>query len=295
MATFLVYTPDQRNDPKPDVPLTLTPPAFIPNDTRSALDQFIDQQWRDALRDELDEEHPLSLNRDYPPKEPLATPANNAAAFSTATTGGTLATGTYGYRVSATDAAGETLASPETTLTIPAALATPVISSVTTATTGGTLPAATDAYRVSAINALGETLPSAEVTVVTTGTTSVNTVNWGAVAGATGYRVYGRTAGGELFIAATTTTTFTDTGAVAPAGALPAANTTATSTNTITVGWSVVTGATGYRVYGRTVGGELFIAATTAATTSYVDTGAVTPSGALPATSTATTVGPYVQ
>lgn len=110
-----------------------------------------------------------------------------------------------------------------------ATLATPVIASVTTATTGGTLPAGTNAYRVSATSSAGETLASAEVTVVTTGTTSSNAITWNAVAGATGYKVYGRTIAGELFMATTTTTTtYTDTGAVTPLGALPTANTSGT-------------------------------------------------------------------
>lgn len=110
-----------------------------------------------------------------------------------------------------------------------AALATPVNSGFSTASTGGSLVPGTYFYRVSATTAVGETLASTETSQVVGAGTSTNTVtvNWGAVAGATGYRVYGRTTGAELFIAAVSgsTLTFVDTGAITPAGALPAANT----------------------------------------------------------------------
>jgi hypothetical protein len=116
-----------------------------------------------------------------------------------------------------------------TTVLTHAAISTPTISSVTTATTGGTLPAATvNSYRVSAINETGETLASTAVTVTTgAGSTNSNTVNWGAVSFASGYKVYGRTGGSELLIAEVgEVTSYVDTGSVTPAGALPASNTT---------------------------------------------------------------------
>jgi hypothetical protein len=110
-------------------------------------------------------------------------------------------------------------------VTVP--LTAPTGLALSTATTGGTLAAATYAYRVSATNAVGESVACTEVTQVTTGTTSTVTLTWNAEVGATGYKVYGRTSGGELLIASTTSTTYTDTGSVTPAGALP----TNTSTN----------------------------------------------------------------
>lgn len=107
------------------------------------------------------------------------------------------------------------------------ALATPVNAAFSTATTGGTLAAATYFYRVSAINANGETPASTETSQVTTGTTSTVTVNWSAVPGATGYNIYGRTTGAQQLIATVgAVTTYTDTGAITPSGALPTANTT---------------------------------------------------------------------
>jgi hypothetical protein len=55
-----------------------------------------------------------------------------------------------------------------------------------------------------------------------------------------------------------------------------------------TIGWDAVTGATGYKVYGRATGAELLIGSTTDALT-FTDDGTVSPSGALPtANSTAT-------
>lgn len=223
---------------------------------------------------------------------PLATPVN--AAFTTATTGGTLAAGTYSYRVSATNALGETLASTATTQVIPAALAAPVLAAPTTATTGGTLAASTYYYKITATNALGETVGSNEVSQVTTGTTSTVGLSWAAVTGATGYKVYrATTAGGQstspaLVATLGAVTSYTDTGTAASAGAVPATNTTATATNTVTVNWGAVTGATGYKVYGRTAAGELLMASVGAVTT-WTDTGAATPAGALPASNTTAT------
>jgi len=69
-------------------------------------------------------------------------------------------------------------------------IATPVQSAPSTATTGGTLAAGTYRAKITAINTRGETLASNEQSQVTTGSTSTVTWNWGAVTGATGYKVY---------------------------------------------------------------------------------------------------------
>ena len=99
----------------------------------------------------------------------------------------------------------------------------PTAIAVATATTGGTLAAATYGYRVSAVYPWGESVASQEVQVTTTGTTSENTISWTLPTGATAAKVYGRTVGGELLIAAVTagTTSYVDTGSVTPSGALP--------------------------------------------------------------------------
>jgi microcystin-dependent protein len=108
-------------------------------------------------------------------------------------------------------------------------LTTPAAPTLVASETGGTLPAGTYQYRVSAINASGETLASPEAATAATivGTTGSVAVSWAAVTGATGYKVYGRTTAGELLMATLgTVTTWTDDGSVTPAGALPGSNTT---------------------------------------------------------------------
>ena len=54
------------------------------------------------------------------------------------------------------------------------------------------------------------------------------------------------------------------------------------TTSSVTVNWTAVSGATSYKVYGRTTASWLFIATVTAPTLTYLDTGSVTPSGASP-------------
>ncbi len=217
--------------------------------------------------------------------------------ISTATTGGTLGGATYGYRVSAVNGSGETVASAELTAAL-MPLSTPGQPTLTVGTTGTLAPGAYG-YRVSATNAAGETLASTEAITAFGASGSIGsiTVAWSPVTGATGYNVYGRTIGGELKIATGVVgTSFVDTGSVTPSGALPSSNTTGTTTGTVTVAWSAITGATGYNVYGRTPGGELKMTPSPIATLTFTDTGSVTPSGALPAggfATTATNAGDY--
>jgi hypothetical protein len=97
------------------------------------------------------------------------------------------------------------------------------------------------------------------VTVSPQGTTGATTY---------GYRVAAVSHAGTTMAAATATTT---TG-----------NATLSVSNFNRVSWTAVAGAAQYKVYGRTSGSELLIATVGAGVTSYDDTGAVTPSGALP-------------
>lgn len=98
---------------------------------------------------------------------------------------------------------------------------------------GGTLSAGTKSYRVSAINAIGETLAATAATCITIGASGSVTVSWEIVPGATGYNIYGRTGGTELFMAQVTALTWIDDGSITPAGALPVANTTIECTKQI--------------------------------------------------------------
>lgn len=106
---------------------------------------------------------------------------------------------------------------------MPTALAAPVITLGTTATTGGTFAAGTYYWVLTATNAAGETIASNELSAALTGTTSSQPINWSVVTGATGYKLYRGTAAGAENVLVTTigsgaTVTFTDTGAAGTAG-----------------------------------------------------------------------------
>lgn len=64
--------------------------------------------------------------------------------------------------------------------------------------------------------------------------------------------------------------------------------TTGGGTSTVTVNWTTIaatapySGASAFKVYGRTGGSELLMATVNMPTTTFTDTGSVTPSGALP-------------
>jgi hypothetical protein len=60
-----------------------------------------------------------------------------------------------------------------------------------------------------------------------------------------------------------------------------------TDTNTVTLTWNPVLGATGYNVYGRVAGTIGLLTTVGGATTTFTDTGAVTPSAQMPITSPA--------
>lgn len=65
------------------------------------------------------------------------------------------------------------------------------------------------------------------------------------------------------------------------------------TTSTVTLDWTVAagkapwSGATSFKIYGRTGGSELLMGTVAMPTMTFTDTGSVTPSGALPAASTA--------
>lgn len=106
-------------------------------------------------------------------------------------------------------------------------IATPSIPVLTPSTTGGTLAANSYFYKITALNAIGETIGSPEATVTTTGATSSVAIAWGAVAGATSYRIYrGTVTNTENLYFTSATNSFTDIGGTSTAGTVPVANTT---------------------------------------------------------------------
>lgn len=124
----------------------------------------------------------------------------------------------------------------------------PQITALSTMSGGGTLTSSTTySYRVVATNANGITIPSAGRTQTSStsgGDDEVITINWNAIVGATGYKIYGRTVGSELLMAtwngsswdvgSGTATSWVDTGSVTPLGALPNDDSTQTLPNNTT-------------------------------------------------------------
>jgi len=93
--------------------------------------------------------------------------------------------------------------------------------------TGGTLGAATYSYRITnVVNGVEGAPVAAKTTVVGAGSTNKCTITFPNATATSVYGVYGRVGGSELLIGYSTAgaTTFVDTGAVTPAGALPTAD-----------------------------------------------------------------------
>lgn len=91
-----------------------------------------------------------------------------------------------------------------------------------TVTPTGTAGTTTYVYWVTSVDSTGTESAASVIVTITTGNatlsaTNYNALSWTAVTGAVSYRVYGRTAGGEVYLASTTTTTYADVGAAAPA------------------------------------------------------------------------------
>lgn len=98
---------------------------------------------------------------------------------------------------------------------------------------GGALTAGTYKYYITALNALGETTISNEITVTTSAGNLTAALTWGAVAGATGYKIYRTAAAGgtgtELLLATVgAVLLYNDAAVGAPAGAFPLVNTAGT-------------------------------------------------------------------
>jgi hypothetical protein len=210
-----------------------------------------------------------------------------------------VATHTAGAKVNAGDpivvVAGESGAGQASPLAVdggggalPAAYVSAPIS-LSFTSTSGTLAIGTYYYRVTATTGAGETTPCTEQSFVLAATGGI-IISWPQAAGATGYRVYGRTTGAELFIAAVapgTVTTYTDNGSVTPSGAMPTVNTarlayrtegiaaagSAVAGNPVLVAGTdgtnvhtLVTDSVGRVVIGAPIGNDLTASATGAAT-----------------------------
>jgi len=101
-----------------------------------------------------------------------------------------------------------------TSITVYSAVATPAKPTVTRV--GATTGTRDYSYRISAFNTVGETIAST-ATAITNGTSTIsatnyNRITWAAVAGATGYNVWGResTGLGETYLDTTYTTGYND-------------------------------------------------------------------------------------
>lgn len=198
------------------------------------------------------------------------------------------------------------------------ALPAPVLTAGATNASGGTFGIGAEFWVLTAINALGETLGSNEITVTLT-TSDSQVLNWSAVAGATGYKLYrGTVTGTQNVLVATlgAVTTYEDTGIAGTAATVPVANTTIVSTfgsgakfwvitavgaggetsvsdeitstlaalDTQTMTWVAIGGATGYKIYrGTATGVHGTLVATVGAVTTYTDTGATGTSASPPA------------
>ena len=135
---------------------------------------------------------------------------------------------------------------PTVTVTTGTGLSAPTGLTATAANPSGTLAAGTYYYEVTALIGTGETTASAEASATLSGTGSIN-VQWGAVAGATSYRVYrGTTSGGEntYYTVTAPTTSFNDTGAAGTGGTPPGSNTATISAPTGLSGSVSSTGGT---------------------------------------------------
>lgn len=130
----------------------------------------------------------------------------------------------------------------------------------------GTLTAGTKYYVLTALTDAGESTPSVEVSF----TALINTgiiLSWPEVPGATGYKLYGRSTGAELFIATIsngTTLSYHDDGSITPAGALPTLNTAELV--------SVIEGVVGGTPVATSQGGTDLTASSTGAATGLTET-----------------------
>ena len=99
----------------------------------------------------------------------------------------------------------------------------PSAPTLSTAAGGSLAVDTTYFYKVTAVFGAAESLPSAEASKKTSSTDKTIELNWTAVAGATGYKVYRGTASGDVKLLTTlgAVTTFNDDGSLTPGAAAP--------------------------------------------------------------------------
>lgn len=107
---------------------------------------------------------------------------------------------------------------------------TPPTVTLGSASAGGTFTSGAEYWKITTLTTLGESTGSNEVTATLT-SNQQQVLNWGAVSGATGYRIYRGTSAGSESVLVTTinsgsTTTYTDTGTAGTAATVPTSNTT---------------------------------------------------------------------
>jgi hypothetical protein len=215
------------------------------------------------------------------PTTRLAVPTGVSA---TASAGGSLAAGTYYYRVTALNAVGETIGSPECSVTLTGINNAVALSwaSVTGATGyrvyRGTSSFGEGLYYATATNSYTDIGDSATLT----GPPGSNTTQLAAPGTVT---PTGSGSGGSL-AAATYYYKVVALNAVGQTTASPECNVTTTgSTSSVALSWTAVAGATSYRIYrGTATGGESVYY--TSATNSYTDTGSASTAGTPPGSNT---------
>jgi len=185
-------------------------------------------------------------------------------------------------------------------------------TSYTSYTHTGLLPGTTYYYRVTAYNSSGTgaastayaTIPlsaPSNVTATAASSSSID-VNWSSVTGATGYAIYRSTSasGTYSYVTNTSSTSYTNTGlsanttyyykvstynstgestqssyayATTMPGTPSSVTATAASSSSITISWSSVTGATGYKIYRSTSYSGTYDSVGTTTSTSFTNTG----------------------
>ncbi|OYV72164.1 MAG: hypothetical protein B7Z74_05985, partial [Deltaproteobacteria bacterium 21-66-5] len=153
-------------------------------------------------------------------------------------------------------------------------LSVPTQTAPVPATTGGALASGTYYYEITASTQSGETTPSNEQTVIVPGAPQSVTLTPSASAGAT--------LNGTYSYVVTAITAAGETSAINSLGASNEQSIGVTPNNEVTVSWTAVPNATGYRIYRTAAGGasqsEQLLQTVAGGITSFIDTGAPTQS-----------------